>query len=60
MKDKMQIFMQSLESRISDSRKPLYKATNPNAIYYILFDDNIEDDVVEFPYFDELIDVKAE
>ena len=52
--------MQSLESRISDSRKPLYKATNPNVIYYILFDDNIEDDVVEFPYIDELIDVKAE
>ena len=52
--------MQSLEYRIGNSRKPLYDATNTNKIYYSLFDDDIEDDNVEFPYGDELVNVKFE
>ena len=52
--------MQSLESRIFNSQQPLYDATNPNATYYSFFDDDIEDDKVDLPYGDELIDVKVE
>ena len=56
----MQKFMQSLESRIANSWQPLYVTTKPNAIYYSPFDDYIEDDYVDLPYGDELIDVKVE
>ena len=52
--------MNSLESRIIDYQKMLYDTTNPNAIQYSLFDDNIENDNVDLPYGDELIDVKIE
>ena len=37
-----------------------YTKTNPNYIYYISFDDDINDEDVDLPYGDELIDVKVE
>ena len=52
--------MKFLEYRIINSWQPLYDETNTKAVYYSLFDDDINDDDVEFPYGDELIDMKVE
>ena len=52
--------MQYIESRIGHSQKPLCNATKTNAIFYSSFYDGIEDDDMELPYGDELIDVKVE
>ena len=60
MKETMQTFMQSLKSRIGNYQQPLYDATKSNAIYYSLFDDDIEDDDVDLLYKYELIDVKGD
>ena len=56
----MQTFMQSLEYIIGGSRQPLYDTTKTNEIYNSLFDDDIKDDNVDFPYSYELIDVNFE
>ena len=60
MKERMQTFMKFLEYRIINSWQPLYDATNTKAVYQSLFDDDINDDDVEFPYGNELIDMKVE
>ena len=60
MKDRMQTFMQSLEYRIDNSWQPPYDATNTNVIHYILFDDYIKDNYIDFSYGDYLINVKVE
>ena len=56
----MQTFIQSLESRIGNHRKPLYDTNNPKWFYYISFDGDIKDDNVDLTYGYELIDVKVE
>ena len=52
--------MQSIGYKIGNYRQTLYGTTNTNALYYSLFDYDIEDDNVDLTYGDELIDVKVE
>ena len=60
MKERIQKFIRSLESRIGSYRKFLYNATTPNAIYYSSFDDDIKDENVDLPYSNDFFDVKIE
>ena len=60
MKGETKRFMQSIEERIGNHRQPIYKAMQPDSIYFDTFDDDLDSDLNVLPYGDELVDAKTD
>ena len=56
IKTQMEKFMTNVETKIGNSKLPVYDREHPNKIYYDLFIDDYDYDDVVLPYGHELID----
>lgn len=54
LQQQMKQFMTKVETKIGNSKQPVYDRANPNKIYYDLFMDDYDDVSVVLPYGDEL------
>ena len=57
MKNNMRKFMDNLESKVGNSKEPIYQEDAPNRIYYDSFDDLYDDDDCALPYGEEYPDI---
>ena len=56
LKDQMDKFMETLQSKIGNHTIPLFDTTNPKKIYYTPFYSTIEEDLEKLSYGTNLVD----
>ena len=59
LKVQMTKFMSNLESKIGNHRIPEFDPNVPSSIYYDAFGDKFDDDAVDLPYGEEILDMKT-
>lgn len=57
MKANMYKFMENLESKIGNSKEPIYQEDAPKKIYYDTFNDLHYNDDCTLPYGEEYVDI---
>ena len=59
LKEQMQLFTESVEVKIGNSRQPMYNQDDPDAIYYSIMNEDRDANENVLPYGEELVDVKT-
>ena len=60
LKKRTSLFMRCLEEKIGNSQQPVYNSQNPQEIYYVNFNEPLDNDQNDLPYGEELIDLETD